>query len=64
MPGAESSETIHPSPIAMRSIEPAAGPASRSRDVKESSGAPPAAPDGRGRPRGTYPIPIALNGQP
>eukprot|EP00959_Pyramimonas_sp_CCMP1952_P113269 2367565-Pyramimonas_sp.AAC.1 len=48
----------------MRSIEPAAGPASRSRDIRESSGALPAVPDGWGRPRGAHPAPLALNGQP
>eukprot|EP00959_Pyramimonas_sp_CCMP1952_P017871 379001-Pyramimonas_sp.AAC.1 len=44
----------------MRCLEPAAGPASRSRDVKESGGT---LPDGWGCPRGAHPIPIALNGQ-
>eukprot|EP00959_Pyramimonas_sp_CCMP1952_P330231 6914373-Pyramimonas_sp.AAC.1 len=48
----------------MRSVEPAAGLASGSQDVKESGGVFPSVPDGWGRTQGTYPIPIALNGQP
>eukprot|EP00959_Pyramimonas_sp_CCMP1952_P057520 1200840-Pyramimonas_sp.AAC.1 len=47
----------------MRSVEPAAGLASGSKDGKESGGMPPSVPDGWGRAHGTYPIPIALDGQ-
>eukprot|EP00959_Pyramimonas_sp_CCMP1952_P052470 1097022-Pyramimonas_sp.AAC.1 len=60
---AESSDTIRPSPIAMRTIVPAAGQASGSREADGSNGVYPAVPDGWGDIQGTQPIPIALNGQ-